>query len=281
MQRLDELHLLTPLRVVGIVVGAIVVTIVLQRIVRRLLSRDLPPGVTHPRAEARRRALASAVRGALVGIIWTTAVITIIGEVGINISAFVATATVVGGAVAFGAQTMVRDMIAGFFVLAEDQYGVGDEVDLGLAAGTVEKITLRSVRLRDGEGKVWFVPHGNVQRIANSSQASAAWLDLHIDRGSDLGVALQVAGRLGEELRNDPEIGPRLAGDPSVVGVTDVRDDRVVVRVKAPTKPNEGDAVRRAWRVLALEAFARGDLAAPSAPSTVIHLAGLPDQPAQ
>ena len=186
VRRLDDLHLLTPLRVALIVIAAFLITVVLQRVVGRLLSRLMGRGVSHPRAEARRRALASALRGALVGIIWTMAVITIIGEVGINIGAFVATATVVGGAVAFGAQTLVRDVIAGFFVLAEDQYGVGDDVDLGLASGSVEKITLRSVRLRDGEGKVWFVPHGNVQRVANSSKASAAWLDLHIDRGSDV-----------------------------------------------------------------------------------------------
>ena len=281
VRRLDELHLLTPLRVVLIAIVAAVITMVLQRIVSRLLARLMGRGVSHPRAEARRRALASALRGALVGIIWTIAVITIIGEVGINIGAFVATATVVGGAVAFGAQTMVRDMIAGFFVLAEDQYGVGDDVDLGLASGSVEKITLRSVRLRDGEGKIWFVPHGNVQRVANSSKASVVWLDLHVDRSSDVGAALEVAGRLGGELRRDPEVGPSLDGDPVVLGVTDVRDDRFVIRVKAPTVPSAGDAVRRAWRRQALAAFARGDLAPPSAPSTVVHLHAPDDPPEQ
>jgi small conductance mechanosensitive channel len=284
VRRLDELHLLTPLRVALIVVVAFLITAVLQRVVGRLLSRLMGRGGAYPRAEARRRALASALRGAFVGIVWTIAVITIVGEIGINLGAFIATATVIGGAVAFGAQTMVRDVIAGFFVLAEDQYGVGDEVDLGLAAGSVEKITLRSVRLRDGEGKVWFVPHGNVQRVANSSQASAAWLDLDIDRSSDVAAALHVAARLGDALRHDPTVGHRLAGDPIVVGVTDVRDDRIVVRVKAPTLPNEGDAVRRAWRVLALEAFARGDLAppsAPGAPSPPIQPSSTPEQPPQ
>ena len=280
VRRLDELHLLTPLRVALIVAVAFIVTLALQRVVGRVLSKLMGRGISHPRAEARRRALASALRGALVGVIWSTAVITIVGEIGIDIGAFVATATVVGGAVAFGAQTMVRDMIAGFFVLAEDQYGVGDDVDLGLASGSVEKITLRSVRLRDGEGKVWFVPHGNVQRVANSSKASAAWLDLHIDRGSDVNAALEVAARLGDQLRHDPAVGHSLDGDPVVVGVTDVRDDRFVVRVRAPTLPNEGDAVRRAWRVLALAAFAQGDLTPPSAPTTVVHLNGAPDHPA-
>jgi small conductance mechanosensitive channel len=281
VRRLDELHLLTPLRVALIIAVALIVTVVLQRLVSRAVLRLMGLGLSSPRAEARRRALASALRGALVGVIWAIAVITVVGEVGINIGAFVATATVIGGAVAFGAQTMVRDVIAGFFVLAEDQYGVGDDVDLGLASGSVEKITLRSVRLRDGEGKVWFVPHGNVQRVANSSKASAAWLDLHIDRGSEVAAALEVAARLGDALRQDPIVGHSLDGEPIVIGVTDVRDDRFVVRVKAPTQPNQGDAVRRAWRVLALEAFARGDLVPPNAPTTVVQQAGAPDESTQ
>lgn len=274
VRRLDELHLLTPLRILFVAVAAWLATILLTKVVGRLVDRLIGRGATLPRSEARGKAMASAMRAALIGIIWTVAIITVVSELGINIGAFVATATVVGGAVAFGAQTMVRDVIAGFFVLAEDQYGVGDDVDLGLAAGSVEKITLRSVRIRDGEGKVWFVPHGNVQRVGNASQQSAAWLDLHIDRGSDVGQALVVAARLGRELSSDPDVGPELAGDPVVVGVTDVRDDRYIVRVRAPTLPGRGDAVRRAWRQLALEAFARGDLTAPSAPSTVVHLSG-------
>ena len=88
--------------------------------------------------------------------------------------------------------------------------------------------------------------------------------------------AFVVAGRLGREVRDDPDVGAELAGDPVVLGVTDVRDDRFIVRVRAPTLPGRGDAVRRKWRVLALDAFARGDLVAPSAPSTVIHLSGAP-----
>lgn len=266
VDRLDELHLLTPLRIVLILLVAVVLVLLVRRFVERMLRSVLDrTSSDRPRAEVRHRALASAMRGAFVGIIWTIAVITMISEVGVNIGAFVATATVVGGAVAFGAQTLIRDVIAGFFVLAEDQYGVGDDVDLGLASGSVERITLRSVRLRDGEGRVWYVPHGNVLRVANSSKASAALLDLHIDRNSDVTSALEIAGRIGRDLRDDPNCAARLTGDAEVVGVSDVRDDRIVLRVKAPTLPNEGDAVRRAWRVRALQAFRDGELVAPGA----------------
>ena len=112
-----------------------------------------------------------ALRSAIVGVVWATATITVVSELGINIGAFVATATVVGGAVAFGAQQLMRDLIAGFFVLAEDQFGVGDNVDMGIAVGVVEGITLRVTRLRDKDGVVWHVPNCAVVRVANLSQA--------------------------------------------------------------------------------------------------------------
>jgi small conductance mechanosensitive channel len=271
--RLDKLHLLTPLRIVLIIVVAIVVAIVLRTVVTRLLGRTLHlSGGDRPRAEARQRALSSALRSAVVGVVWGTAVITIISELGVNIGGVIATATVIGGAIAFGAQTLIRDIIAGLFVLAEDQYGVGDTVDLGLAMGEVERITLRSVRLRDSEGLVWHVAHGNVARVANLSKSSIALLDLELSRDTDLAAIDEVVNRLTERLREDPLAGRALTGDITIVGVADVRDDRLIYRVTADTLPGKRDAVRRAWRRLVLQAFNEGDLKPPPAPPTVAHL---------
>jgi moderate conductance mechanosensitive channel len=271
--RLDDLHLLTPLRILAIVVVAIVVAIVLRTVVSRLLSRTIGiPGSDRTRADARQRALASALRSAVVGVVWATAVITIISELGVNIGGVIATATVIGGAVAFGAQTLIRDVIAGMFVLAEDQYGVGDTVDLGYTTGEVERITLRSVRLRDGEGKVWHVAHGNVVSVANLSKSSIALLDLEVARDSDLGVVEEVATRLAAQLPSHASVGQVVTGDPSIVGIVEVRDDRLVYRVTAPTLPGRRDEVRRAWRVLALRAFSEGELRAPPGPPTIAHI---------
>ena len=128
------------------------------------------------------------------------------------------------------------------FVLAEDQYGVGDSVDLGYATGEVERITLRSVRLRDGEGKVWHVAHGNVVCVANLSKSSIALLDLELSRDSDLGVVEEVVGRIGAKLRDDPSVGSLLTGDAAIVGLNDIRDDRLIYRISAPTLP--GSATR-------------------------------------
>jgi small-conductance mechanosensitive channel len=277
VNRLDDLHLLTPLRILAIVVVAIIVAIVLRSIVTRVLSKTLGiPGTDRSRADARQRALSSALRSAVVGVVWGTAVITIISELGVNIGGVVATATVIGGAVAFGAQTLIRDVIAGLFVLAEDQYGVGDSVDLGYAAGEVERITLRSVRLRDGEGKVWHVAHGNVLCVANLSKSSVALLELELARDSDPAVVEEVVGRLLQQLRELPQVGPMLIGEPSLVGVTEVRDDRMVHRASYPTIPGKRDEVRRAWNRLALAAFREGELSPPPAPPTLAHFVASP-----
>ncbi|HEY0518475.1 MAG TPA: mechanosensitive ion channel domain-containing protein [Ilumatobacteraceae bacterium] len=277
VSRLDELHLLTPLRIATIIIVAIVVAIVLRSLVSRVLSRTigLPRG-DRTRADARQQALASALRSAVVGVVWGTAVITIISELGVNIGGVIATATVIGGAVAFGAQTLIRDVIAGLFVLAEDQYGVGDTVDLGYMSGEVERITLRSVRVRDGEGKVWHVAHGNVICVANLSKAATAVLDVELARDSDLRVVEEVVLRLGAQLRLHGPAAAAMTGDVALVGVTDVRDDRLVYRLTAPTLPGRRDDVRRAWRVLLLGAFNQGDLRPPPGPPTIAHLVAAP-----
>jgi small conductance mechanosensitive channel len=266
VDRLDELHLLTPLRIVVIIVVAIVVSFALRAVVSRVLRRTLNlTGADRPRAEARQRALASALRSAAVGVVWSTAVITIISEVGVNIGGVIATATVIGGAIAFGAQTLIRDVIAGLFVLAEDQYGVGDSVDIGYATGEVERITLRSVRLRDSEGRVWHVAHGNVMSVANLSKSAQALLELEVARDSDLDVVEEVAARLAGRLRAAATVAPLIVGPPTPIGLIDVRDDRLLYRVAVPTVPGRQDEVRRAWRALALAAFREGSLRQPGA----------------
>lgn len=273
IDRLDRLHLLTPLRIVTIVVVAVLVTVVLRVAIGRLLRRTIQPGIgDRARNEARQRALASAMRSALVGVVWAAAVITVIGEMGVNLGGVIAAATVIGGAVAFGAQTLTRDVIAGFFVLAEDQYGVGDEVDLGHATGIVERITLRSVRVRDADGQVWHVPHGGVQRSANLSRIDRVCLDLHVERASDLEAVLAEGRQLCTALAEHPDSAGCLAGAPTVSGLNDITDDRLVVRLAVATLPGRADRVRQLWRTLSLQSFAGGTLTAPPAPSAVVRV---------
>jgi small conductance mechanosensitive channel len=277
MTRLDELHLLTPLRILAIIVVAIILTLVLRTVISRVLGRTLGlVGAERTRAEARQRALASALRSAVVGVVWGTAVITIISEIGVNIGGVIATATIIGGAVAFGAQTLIRDLIAGLFVLAEDQYGVGDRVDLGYASGEVERITLRSVRLRDADGRVWHVAHGNVMRVANLSKSSLALLDLEVARDSDPGQVEATVLELGRRLAANAVAAATMTGSPTSVGLTEVRDDRLVYRLAVPTLPGRHDEVRKAWRTLVLGAFSEGLLSRPVTPAATVPAATPP-----
>lgn len=272
VQDLQRWHLLTPLRVFIILLLAVLATMVITKLVARVLRGifERTTSEDDPRAEARRRALSSSLRAALVGIVWSTAVITIISQLGINIGAFVAVATVIGGAIGFGAQMLIRDVIAGFFVLADDQFGAGDEVDLGHARGTVERVTLRTARLRDGDGTVWYVPHGNVIRVGNMSKSATGPLDVEVSRNMNSEELTEVVAGLSAALVADEHVAAMLAGEPKTVGVMDIRDDRILFRVRVSTQPGRIDEVRRAWRLLVLEAFADGRLTAPSAAPNVV-----------
>jgi moderate conductance mechanosensitive channel len=267
ISRLDRLHLLTPLRIVVMVLTAVIATVVVRLLVSRLVKR-IPMMHDRVRADQRSRTLSTVLRSTLVAAIWLIVVITVLGEVGVNLGAFVATATIIGGALAFGAQTLVRDVIAGFFMIAEDQYGVGDVVDLGHAAGTVEQITLRATRVRDGEGRVWFVPNGQIVRVANLSQEYAnAVLDVTFALTSPLGEATHSLQATLDKFEH-----PELLARPTVLGVHALADDRYELRISVRCSPGEQSAVRRALRAALVHAVQRGDLPAPpgGGPSVVV-----------
>ncbi len=274
VQNLERWHLLTPLRILIVLLLAFLATVAIRNLIGRVLTRifNHTSSDDDPRAEARRRALSSSLRAALIGIVWSTAVITVISQLGINIGAFVAVATVIGGAIGFGAQMLIRDVIAGFFVLADDQFGAGDEVDLGHARGTVERVTLRTARVRDGDGTVWYVPHGNVVRVGNLSKSATGPLDVEVARSMNSPDLNRVVADLSAALVADEHVAAMLAGEPKIVGVMDIRDDRVLFRVRVATQPGRIDEVRRAWRLLVLEAFADGRLTAPAAPAPNVVL---------
>ena len=145
------------------------------------------------RTEARVHTITAVFRSLATAFIWFVATVWILDVIGVNFGPLIAGAGIVGVALGFGTQTMVRDFIAGFFLVVEDQYGVGDTVDLGgEAKGTVEAITLRSTRLRDVEGNVWWVPNGQLTRVANKSHEWArALIDVVVPYQADLDAGLR------------------------------------------------------------------------------------------
>lgn len=274
LQRLDRLHLLVPLRIVAIIVVAVLAAMLVRRLIERLVSRVLGIGPlgSGDRGNPRSRSLSSALRSAVLVAIWTVAVVAVMDELGVNVGGVVFTATIIGGALAFGAQTLVRDLIAGVFVLAEDQYGVGDIIDVGTltggasaVSGTVERISLRATRLRDSDGRIWHIPNGAVARVANLSLKSVAALEIHVVRSTPLEVLRQVGDELCAALAAHPIAGPLCLEPPINGGVSDLRDDRIVSRLSVRTQPGRHDDVRGVWRELEVAMFQAGRLTPPAA----------------
>ena len=156
------------------------------RLARRVIARIVDgPAPTSPtlgatlspdaslRAQARAATISTVLGGLSTATIYTIAFLTILGEFDINLGPLLAGAGIAGVALGFGAQSMVKDFLAGFFMLVEDQFGVGDVIDVGEATGTVEKLTLRSTQLRSDDGTVWHVPNGVIQRVGNQSHSGA------------------------------------------------------------------------------------------------------------
>ncbi len=160
-----------PLRIVAVVVLATFVHLFVRNAIKRFVAKVRSASTT--RAAQRAATLTLVLRSIGTAAIWTTAVLLVLGEVGVNLGPLLAGAGIVGIAIGFGAQSLVKDVLAGMFMLIEDQYGVGDEVDLGVAQGVVEAVTLRTTRLRDSSGAVWHVPNGEVHRVGNFSQLPA------------------------------------------------------------------------------------------------------------
>src|SRR5262249_40770271 len=131
---------------------------------------DGSPVLMSERRKQRTETMGSVLRSIATTIIFGSAVITVLTYIGLNPTPFLASASIIGVAIAFGAQNLVKDFLTGMFMLLEDQYGVGDVIDVGNAKGTVEAVTLRTTRLRDINGVVWYVPNGEIKRVGNESQ---------------------------------------------------------------------------------------------------------------
>src|SRR4029079_9888400 len=163
-----------PIRILLIVLLAAFATCLAHRSVNRVSGRLRGVVGTTPlakaRASQRAETIGNVLRYVTTIVIWTIAIITILGELGIELAPLIAGAGVAGVALGFGAQSVVRDFLAGMFMLLEDQLGVGDFIDVGDATGTVEYVSLRVTRLRDVEGIVWYVPNGEIKRVGNKSQ---------------------------------------------------------------------------------------------------------------
>jgi small-conductance mechanosensitive channel len=256
-----------PARILVILLVAIVLRKLLHRAIDRLcrraaqgsthgiLARTRPHGpeaaLIIERRKQRSATLASVLKSLCTGIVFGVAVLMILSELTFNIGPLLASAGIIGVALGFGSQTLVKDFLSGIFMILEDQYGVGDDIDTGNACGIVEAVGLRVTRLRDIEGTVWYVRNGEILRVGNKSHGWArAVIDVDVAYGEDINRVRESLIEAGRALMQAREYRDLILEEPTVWGVQALAADSVVMRVVVKTKPGMQFKVARALREL-------------------------------
>jgi small conductance mechanosensitive channel len=283
-----EALIATPTRILLIVVVAIVARALVNRGIRRLTrttASGAVPTVLRPLRPLRSKVGAAPAEGAQVSarrtqraeaigsvlrsfssfVILGIAVVLVLGELGIDLAPIVASAGVVGVALGFGAQNLVKDFIAGIGIILEDQYGVGDVVDLGEVSGTVETVGLRITRLRDVHGVVWYARNGEILRVGNKSQGFAqVVIDMPVDHDTDLERCRSVMQEVADGMHADEEWRDVLLAEPESLGVEDVTAQGVVMRVQVRTTSTAQWRAGRELRMRLAERFAAEGIRTPA-----------------
>jgi moderate conductance mechanosensitive channel len=260
--------LFVPLHIVVIVGIALLASLFIKRLAVRIVGglRLVSPLVrATPRGQERARTLTGVVAGALRAVIWVIAGLLILDQLNISLTPFIATAAIIGGALGFGAQTLVRDFLSGMLIIAEDQYGVGDHVILGpsgTTTGTVESVSLRVTRIRGLDGVVWYVPNGDIRTVGNdTTNDSQALVDVVVPPGTDLTAAGAAAQSAADTMASEPQWREILVGPPVFAGVQAVDPTGVTIRLTAWTKPGRHFEVAREMRFRVLERLRADGLA--------------------
>jgi small-conductance mechanosensitive channel len=218
------------------------------------------------RRSQRVQALGAILRSAASVTIFAIAGFIILGDLGINLAPLLASAGVVGVAVGFGAQSLVRDYLSGIFMLVEDQYGVGDVITVGSATGTVENVTLRVTRMRDVNGIVWHIRNGTIDTVGNESQGWArAVIDFPVPFAADLATIRDVLAQTGEGMWNDPAWRVVMLEAPEVWGAQEISSSEVTMRIVVKTAPLRQWEVEREMRAQVKRALKEAGLVPPPA----------------
>jgi moderate conductance mechanosensitive channel len=275
------------LRIVMLLIAAVLavrfVTWVAQQVTRQLdVGFAESDALVRSEATKHRQAVASVIQWVSIVIIAIWVILQISQVLQFSVGGLIAPATVLGAALGFGAQQLVKDLLAGFFIIVEKQYGFGDLVALtvsGVAAearGTVENVTLRVTRLRSSDGEVFIVPNGQIVKTVNLSKDWArAVVDIPVSTNADLNRVNEVLHQECERALDNPVLGELLSDAPTVMGVERIEVDTVTLRVVARTLPGKQFEAGRQLRVLVIRALARAGIVT-AADATV----GLVEDPA-
>ncbi|MDJ0496372.1 MAG: mechanosensitive ion channel family protein [Acidimicrobiia bacterium] len=215
-------------------------------------------------AKQRARTLGSVMRSAASAVIFTFAVLMSLAEFNVSLGPLIAGAGIAGVALGFGAQSIVKDFLSGFFMLIEDQYAVGDIIDVGEAAGVVEAIGLRTTQIRDINGTLWYVPNGEIHRVANKSQQWArAVLDIEVAYATDIEKASRVIKEAADEVWHEHAPNATIIEEPEIWGVEMFGESSIAIRLVCKVEPGEQWATSRVVRGRIKEAFDREGIEIP------------------
>jgi small conductance mechanosensitive channel len=243
------------LRIVLIIVLAWVAAMVLQRLVNSA-RQHIATRLGGVDAVRRAETLGQVVRYLVVLVVSAIAVMLVLDQVGVSLAPILGAAGVVGLAIGFGAQSLVKDYFSGFFILFEDQIRTGDVVRIADIGGLVEDVTLRHVRLRDYDGNVHFIPNGLISTVTNMSRGFAnAVMDLGVAYREDVDEVFGVMRDVGRSMREDATFGPKILADLEIAGVERWDDSAVILRCRFKTAPLEQWSVKREFLRRAKRAF--------------------------
>ena len=273
-----------PLKIIVIIVSALVVRWALIRILNRVVKRmsekgrqerlgetrkaertqELSEVLMSQRRQQRAEAIGTLLRSVITATVIIIALLLILPILGIDIAPLLASAGVIGVALGFGAQSLVKDYLSGIFLVFEDQFGVGDMVDLGEATGVVEDVQLRITRLRDLQGVVWYVRNGEILRVANQSQGWVlATVEIPVAYDENLDTVRHCVEAVAEDMYSDPQYDDMLLGKPAYVGVESVSGDAVYIKIVAKAAPEKQNPLARAIRARVKLAFDRAGVRVP------------------
>jgi small conductance mechanosensitive channel len=261
------------LRVILILVGALVVVRLSAFITRRVEQafQDNDPSTMSER-EKQAATLGKVIRNIARILVWSVAVMMILKELEIDIGPILAGIGIMGLAVGFGAQSLVKDFLAGMFILVENQYNVGDVIEAAGAKGQVEKITLRATTLRDLQGNVHIIPNGTIEVVTNRTrQWSRFVLDIGVAYKENVDEVMRVLKEIGDELAADAEFASMITAPLEVLGVQDFADSAVIIRVMFTTQPVKQWTVGREFRRRVKNTFDAKGIEIPF-PHTTIYL---------
>lgn len=222
------------------------------------------------RSTQRTRTLGAVLRSIASIVIYGMAVMMSLAEFDVNLGPLIAGAGIVGVAVGFGAQSLVKDFLTGVFMLLEDQYGVGDVVNVGETVGVVEAVKLRTTQIRDISGTVWYIPNGEIRRVANLSQDwGRAVLDLEVAYDTDIEAAKSVIKEVADGLWREQLPNATITEEPTIAGIQSFGASAIAIRLMAKTEPGEHFATARELRGRIKAAFDEAGIEIPFPQRTV------------